>query len=162
MSQCFYIMNFVILRKGVSADADPHYQKLYGRVTDVCSNRRGQPSPSAMKEPRPGRNPSLIRFASPSGKYAFGGFRTKAPFPNFCNTCGFCSSFSVLWRRRHQWTKVPTLGKPYRRVGGYAPGWGTKPAKMSGGRRGWHHIHPSIHTLLLCSTSILSDGLATP
>ena len=56
--------------KGVSADADPHYQKLYGRVTDVCSNRRGQPSPSAMKEPRPGRNPSVIRFASPSGKYA--------------------------------------------------------------------------------------------
>ena len=41
----------------MSADADPHYQKLYGRVTDVCSNRRGQPSPSAMKEPRPGRNP---------------------------------------------------------------------------------------------------------
>jgi hypothetical protein len=59
-----------LLLKGVSADADPHYQKLYGRVTDVCSNRRGQPSPSAMKEPRPGRNPSLIRFASPSGKYA--------------------------------------------------------------------------------------------
>lgn len=57
--------------KGVSADADPHYQKLYGRVTDVCSNRRGQPSPSAMKEPRPGRNPSVIRFASPSGKYEF-------------------------------------------------------------------------------------------
>ena len=56
--------------KGVSADADPHYQKLYGRVTDVCSNRRGQPNLSAMKEPRPGRNPSLIRFASPSGKYA--------------------------------------------------------------------------------------------
>ena len=27
----------------MSADADPHYQKLYGRVTDVCSNRRGQP-----------------------------------------------------------------------------------------------------------------------
>ena len=54
----------------MSADADPHYQKLYGRVTGVCSNRRGQPSPSAMKEPRPGRNPSVIRFASPSGKYA--------------------------------------------------------------------------------------------
>jgi len=69
MSQCFYIMNFVILRKGVSADADPHYQKLYGRVTDVCGNRRGQPRPSAMQEPRPGRNPSVIRFASPSGKY---------------------------------------------------------------------------------------------
>ena len=47
-----------LLMKGMSADADPHYQKLYGRVTDVCSNRRGQPNLSAMKEPRPGRNPS--------------------------------------------------------------------------------------------------------
>ena len=37
------------ISKGVSADADPHYQKLYGRVTDVCSNRRGQPNQSAMK-----------------------------------------------------------------------------------------------------------------
>ena len=55
--------------KGVSANADPHYQKLYGRVTGVCSNRRGQLNLSAMKEPRPGRNPFLIRFTSPSGKY---------------------------------------------------------------------------------------------
>ena len=66
-----YLLCFYCVLKGVSADADPHYQKLYGRVTDVCSNRRGQPSPSAMKEPRPGRNPSVIRFASPSGKYGF-------------------------------------------------------------------------------------------
>ena len=64
-----FVIRFNYIKKGVSADADPHYQKLYGRVTDVCSNRRGQPSPSAMKEPRPGRNPSMIRFASPSGKY---------------------------------------------------------------------------------------------
>ena len=75
---------------GVSAYADSNYQKLYGRVTDVCSNRRGQPSPSAMKEPRPGRNPSLIRFASPSGKYDFQSDTEKAPFSNFYNTCGFC------------------------------------------------------------------------
>ena len=81
--------HFISLWKGVSADADPHYQKLYGRVTDVCSNRRGQPSPSAMKEPRPGRNPSLIRFASPSGKYAFGSDMAIALFSNFYNTCGF-------------------------------------------------------------------------
>ena len=58
------------IRKGVSADADPHYQKLYGRVTDVCSNRKSQPSPGAMKWPRLGRYPSLIRYAPPSGKYA--------------------------------------------------------------------------------------------
>ena len=75
---------------GVSAYADSNYQKLYGRVTDVCSNRRGQPSPSAMKEPRPGRTPSMIRFASPSGKYAFPSDTAKAPFSNFYNTCGFC------------------------------------------------------------------------
>ena len=86
--------------KGVSADADPHYQKLYGRVTDVCSNRRGQPSPSAMKEPRPGRNPSVIRFASPSGKYGFQKRYGPVPrFEKFYNTCGVCKfnepTFSV-------------------------------------------------------------------
>ena len=80
---CSKLAAFYFLLKGVSADADPHYQKLYGRVTDVCSNRRGQPSPSAMKEPRPGRNPSLIRFASPSGKYAFLVIKMKPPLPNF-------------------------------------------------------------------------------
>ena len=85
---------------GVSAYADSNYQKLYGRVTDVCSNRRGQPSPSAMKEPRPGRNPSMIRFASPSGKYAFQNDTAKAPFSNFYNTCGFC------WRTLFTWRKV--------------------------------------------------------
>lgn len=61
---------FHCIRKGVSADADPHYQKLYGRVTDVCSNRKSQPSLGAMKWPRLGRYPSLIRYAPPSGKYA--------------------------------------------------------------------------------------------
>ena len=82
---------FHCIEKGVSADADPHYQKLYGRVTDVCSNRRGQPSPSAMKEPRPGRNPSVIRFASPSGKYGFQNWYTPVPlFGNLYNTCGYC------------------------------------------------------------------------
>ena len=49
---CKYIdldLNFICNMKGVSADADPHYQKLYGRVTDVCSNRSGQPNQSAME-----------------------------------------------------------------------------------------------------------------
>ena len=58
--ECFSLNSFIVIWKGVSADADPHYQKLYGRVTDVCGNRRGQPRPSAMQEPRPGRNPSVI------------------------------------------------------------------------------------------------------
>ena len=72
----------------MSADADPHYQKLYGRVTDVCSNRRGQPNLSAMKEPRPGRNPSLIRFASPSGKYAYLGERRRPHALKVSKPCG--------------------------------------------------------------------------
>ena len=78
--------------KGVSADADPHYQKLYGRVTDVCSNRRGQPNLSAMKEPRPGRNPSVIRFASPSGKYALLDANARLPSQIFYNACGWSTS----------------------------------------------------------------------
>ena len=81
--------NWII--KGVSADADPHYQKLYGRVTDVCSNRRGQPNQSAMKEPRPGRYPSMIRYAPPSGKYAFLGERWWLHSNTFDKTCGASS-----------------------------------------------------------------------
>ena len=57
--------------KGTSAYAGPHYHKLYGRVIHVWDNRRGQPNLSAMKQPRSGRSSSVIKFASPSGKYAF-------------------------------------------------------------------------------------------
>ena len=56
--------------KGTSAYAGPHYHKLYGRVIHVWDNRRGQPNLSAMKQPRSGRSSSVIKFASPSGKYA--------------------------------------------------------------------------------------------
>ena len=34
--------------KGTSANAGPHYQKLYARVTHIRGNRRSQPSRSAM------------------------------------------------------------------------------------------------------------------
>ena len=81
----------------MSADADPHYQKLYGRVTDVCSNRRGQPSLSAMKEPRPGRNPSVIRFASPSGKYEFRPDQKCAPFWHGSNNYGRILFAFISW-----------------------------------------------------------------
>ena len=64
------MLKFSLDLKGTSAYAGPRYQKLYGRVTRVWSNRRGQPKRSAMQEPRPGRSPLVIRFASPSGKYA--------------------------------------------------------------------------------------------
>ena len=48
--------------KGTSANAGPHYQKLYARVTHIWGNRRGQPSPSAMKGPHPERTASMITF----------------------------------------------------------------------------------------------------
>ena len=60
----------IFYEEGASADAGSHYQKLYGRVTDVCGNRRGQPKLSAMQEPHSGGNSFVIKLSSPSGKYA--------------------------------------------------------------------------------------------
>ncbi len=45
----------LIKKKGTSANAGPHYQKLYARVTHIRGNRRSQPSRSAMKGPHPER-----------------------------------------------------------------------------------------------------------
>ncbi|CAN0221763.1 unnamed protein product [Hapterophycus canaliculatus] len=56
---------------GTSANAGPHYQKLYARVTHIWGNRKGQPSRSAMKGPRLERTASLITVPPASGKYAF-------------------------------------------------------------------------------------------
>ena len=53
--------------KGTSANAGPHYQKLYARVTHIWGNRRGQPSPSAMKGPHPERTASMIIFFGGGG-----------------------------------------------------------------------------------------------
>jgi len=74
--------------KGASADAGPHYQKLYGRVTSVCGNRRGQPKRSAMQEPHPGRNTLVIIFTSPSGKYDFIYFWKSHVVASFSYACG--------------------------------------------------------------------------
>ena len=65
---CIIFISLIL--EGTSAYAGPHYHKLYGRVIHVWDNRRGQPKRSAMQKPRSGRSPALIRFASPSGKYA--------------------------------------------------------------------------------------------
>ena len=43
-------------------NAGPHYQKLYARVTHIWGNRKGQPSPSAMKGPHPERTASMLTF----------------------------------------------------------------------------------------------------
>ena len=93
---------FILLMKGMSANADPHYQKLYGRVTDVCSNRRGQPNLCAMIEPHPGRNPYLIRFAPPSGKYALYGKKFREVFKRFSRTCGLEGNRTVIQNHKAQ------------------------------------------------------------
>ena len=54
---------------GASANAGPHYQKLYAQVTHIWGNRKGQPDPSAMKGPRLERTASLITVPPASGKY---------------------------------------------------------------------------------------------
>ena len=54
---------------GTSANAGPHYQKLYARVTHIWGNRKGQPNRSAMKGPHLERTASLITVPPASGKY---------------------------------------------------------------------------------------------
>ena len=56
---------------GASANAGPHYQKLYARVTHIWGNRKGQPDPSAMKGPRLERTASLITVPPASGKFFY-------------------------------------------------------------------------------------------
>ena len=55
---------------GTSANAGPHYQKLYARVTHIWGNRGGQSNRSAMRGPRPGRTALVITVPPASGKYA--------------------------------------------------------------------------------------------
>ena len=57
-------------KEGTSANAGPHYHKLYARVTHIWGNRGGQSNRSAMKGPRPGRTALLITVPPASGKYA--------------------------------------------------------------------------------------------
>ena len=54
---------------GASANAGPHYHKLYARVTHLWGNCKGQPDPSAMKRPQLERTASLITVAPTSGEY---------------------------------------------------------------------------------------------
>ena len=80
--------------KGTSANAGPHYQKLYARVTHIWGNRRGQPSPSAMKGPHPERTASMITFFGGDhkdplkGKYGLGQWpRAENPWDTHQLTC---------------------------------------------------------------------------
>ena len=54
---------------GTSANAGPHYQKLYARVTHIWGNRGGQSNRSAMRGPRPGRTALVITVPPASGKF---------------------------------------------------------------------------------------------
>lgn len=59
----------ITMKPGTSANAGPHYQKLYARVTHIWGNRKGQPNRSAMRGPHLERTASLITVPPASGKY---------------------------------------------------------------------------------------------
>ena len=60
----------IIVYSGVSANADPHTNKLRTRVTHIWGYRRRQLSQSAMEEPLPGGTALLITVSPVPGKYA--------------------------------------------------------------------------------------------
>ena len=59
----------ITLWQGDGANAVPHYQKLYSRVTHIWGNRRRQPNLSAMERPRSGASAVLITDHPEPGKY---------------------------------------------------------------------------------------------
>ena len=99
VSQVFVTATF----SGTSANAGPHYQKLYARVTHIWGNRKGQPSPSAMKGPRLERTASLITVPPASGKFFFYVFWFGQPsaLERVCNACWPASS-SISRRDGHK------------------------------------------------------------
>ena len=70
MNFIFPSVIYLIDCQGNSANAVPHYQKLYSRVNRVWINRKGQPSRCAMARPHPGGTTFMIMVASELGKYA--------------------------------------------------------------------------------------------
>lgn len=103
---------FYISFSGTSANAGPHYQKLYARVTHIWGNRKGQPSPSAMKGPRLERTASLITVPPASGKYAFQAYACRGKtLPHLC-PCGTAlhasnQPLSVPALARHVFFRLP-------------------------------------------------------
>ena len=78
----------ITIKPGTSANAGPHYQKLYARVTHIWGNRKGQPNRSAMRGPHLERTASLITVPPASGKFFF---------------------FFFFFRRPRTWTKVSAM-----------------------------------------------------
>ena len=64
---CFLLVCFY---SGVSANADPHTNKLRTRVTHIWGYRRRQLNRSAMGEPLPGETACMITVFPVPGKYA--------------------------------------------------------------------------------------------
>ena len=60
----------LLMLSGVSANADPHTNKLRIRVTHIWGYRRRQLNLSAMGEPLPGGTAWMITVSSIPGKYA--------------------------------------------------------------------------------------------
>ena len=73
---------------GVSANTDPHTNKLRTRVTHIWGNRRRQPNRSAMQGPLPGRTALLITVSPVPGKYAFASKSAHLVWRQFINTDG--------------------------------------------------------------------------
>ena len=67
----FFFLLFVWKKSGVSANADPHTDKLRTRVTHIWGDRKRQPNRSAMEGPQPGRTALLITVSPVPGKYAW-------------------------------------------------------------------------------------------
>ena len=61
---------YFIWISGVSANADPHTDKLRTRVINICDYRRRQPNRSAMEGPLPGETAWMITVFPVPGKYA--------------------------------------------------------------------------------------------
>lgn len=103
---------WLVDHRQVRALAGPHYQKLYARVTHIWGNRKGQPSPSAMKGPRLERTASLITVPPASGKYAFQAYACRGKtLPHLC-PCGTAlhasnQPLSVPALARHVFFRLP-------------------------------------------------------
>jgi hypothetical protein len=64
-------VSFSFVYSGVSANADPHTNKLRTRVTHIWGYRRRQLNRSAMGEPLPGETACMITVFPVPGKYAW-------------------------------------------------------------------------------------------
>lgn len=82
----------------VSANADPHTNKLRTRVTHIWGNRRRQPNRSAMGEPLPGETAYMITVFSVPGKYAYTMAPTRIEQSHYIvNPVSSCSPISSLF-----------------------------------------------------------------